>query len=88
MATGPRRQYSFVKVLPDFFNLAGVAADQRRDEVIGQIAGHSQFTSIQRGVTQTIESIFGDEFKRDEIASGRADNHFRVGDSHSGIPLI
>jgi hypothetical protein len=70
------------------FNLAGVAADQRRGDVIGQIAGHSEFPSIQRGVTQTIESIFGDEFKRDEIASGRADNHFRVGDSHSGIPLI
>jgi len=66
MVTGPWRQYSFVKVLPDFFNLAGVAADQRRDEVIRQIAGHSQFTSIQRGVIQTIESIFGDEFKRGE----------------------
>ena len=38
--------------------------------MIGQIAGHSEFPSIQRGVTQTIESIFGDEFRGDEIAPG------------------
>jgi hypothetical protein len=56
--------------------------------MIGQIAGHSQFPPIQRGVTQTIESIFGDEFQGDEIVPGRTDNHFRVGDSHSGIPLM
>jgi hypothetical protein len=57
------------------------AADQQRDDVIGQIAGHREFTSMQRGVAQTIESVFGEEFKRDEIAPGRAANHFRVSES-------
>src|SRR4029077_5568985 len=53
---------AFVKVLPEVFDATGVAADEKRDDVIGQIAGDGKFAAVERGVTEAVDAVFGDDF--------------------------
>jgi hypothetical protein len=69
--------------LPDIFDSPRITPDQQRNDVVGEIAGNGKLTSIQRGIPKTVDAVFGCNLERDEIASGTADNHFGVSNSHS-----
>ena len=73
---------TFVEILPDILDLAGIAADQKRKNVIVEIAGDGKFAPVEGGVAQTVEAVFGGEFNRDEIAARRTDDNFGVGNLH------
>jgi hypothetical protein len=46
----------------------GVAADQARDHVIGEIARHRKLASVERGVAQAGDAVLGLDLQGDEIA--------------------
>src|SRR5262249_11528739 len=73
---------ALVEILPRVFDFAGVAADEKRNDMISKIAGDGELAAIQCGVTKTVETGFGGELKCNEIASRRADDDYGVGDLH------
>jgi hypothetical protein len=50
--------------------------------VVIQIAGNDKFAPVQCGVTETVDSVFGDDLQRDEITSRAAEDHFGVDNSY------
>ena len=73
---------ALIKVLPGVLDAAGVPADQQGHDVVGQIRRDREFASVQSGITQPVNSIFGDDLERDEIASRAANNHLCVYNFH------
>src|SRR5258706_4459548 len=53
---------TFVEIMPSVFDAPRVAADENRDYVIGEIAGDGEFAAVKRGVTETVEAVFGRDF--------------------------
>src|SRR5229473_3761656 len=76
---------AFIEVLPSVFDAARVAADEKRDDVIGEIAGDSEFAAVERGVTQAVDAVFGGDFERDKVSAWAADDYFGVGYAHRGL---
>ena len=50
--------------------------------MIGEIAGDRKFASVQGGVAEAVDAVFSDDFQRDEIASGTANDNFGVNNFH------
>src|SRR5215469_4991559 len=79
---------AFVEVLPGVCNAASIATDEQRRDVIGQIAGHREFATIQRSVTETIDAVFGHKLECHEVSPRTTHSHFRVDDFHfSSVPF-
>src|SRR6266404_6175188 len=53
---------AFVKILPSVLDAACVAADEKRNDVIGEIAGDGEFAAVERGVTEAVDAVFGGDF--------------------------
>ena len=51
--------------------------------MIAQIAGDGELASVERRVADAVETVFGDELQRDEVAAGTADDDFAFDDAHS-----
>jgi hypothetical protein len=68
--------------VPGIFDPSRVAANEQRDDVLGQVGGNGEFASIQRRVADARQPVFGLYLERDEVAPRRTDNHFRVSDFH------
>ena len=71
-----------VEVLPGVLDLRGVPADQRRDDVLGQIGGHRQLPAVEGGVTDPGDPLVGDELQSHEVAARARGDDPRLGDSH------
>ena len=74
---------ALVEVLPDVFDPPGVAADEARNHVIGQVAGHGQLAAVERRVAEPVHAFFGHDLQRDEVAARTRDDDLRVDDFHA-----
>jgi hypothetical protein len=67
----------------------GVAPDQAGDDMLGQIAGHRPFASVQRGIAQPADAFCGLDLQSDEIAPWAGHYHFGGNDlEHATLPEI
>src|SRR4029077_5168320 len=53
---------ALIEVLPSVFDAARVAADEKRNDVIGEIAGDGELAAVERGVTEAVDAVFGGDF--------------------------
>ncbi len=85
MVTGPRRQYgAAIEILPDILGVEGIAPDDARNHVIGEIACHREFAAVQGAIAEAVDPLVRLDFERDEVSPRRSDVHVRVRDLHSG----
>ena len=71
-----------IEVLPDVFGLERVAADQARDDVIGEITRDSEFAAVEGRVAETVDAFVGLDLQRNEVSSRRSDVDVGLGDFH------
>ncbi len=74
-----------IEVLPGVLDPVGVAADQRRNHVLGQVGCHRELAAVERRVTETREPRIGFDLQRDEVASGTGDDDACGGDFHARV---
>ncbi len=78
-----------IEVLPDVFRLEWVAADETRDEMIGQIRCYGQLAAVQRRVAETVNALIGRNLQGDEIPAGAGNQHLGIRDLHRDLlPMV
>ena len=75
-----------VQVLPDVFDLPGIAPQQAGEDMFFQVGHHGEFAAIQRGVTQAVQALVGADFHGDEIAARAGDDGLEGGDFQGRDP--
>ena len=63
----------------------GVAADEQRREVFFEIGNNRSFAAVQRRIANPRQTLIGEDLHGDEIAAGRANNDFDIGNFHRSI---
>ena len=76
---------AFVEVLPDVFDLMGVAPDQAGNDMVGEVTGNRQFTPVQRGVANAAQAFVSFNFQRDKVSPWRADDDAGGSDFHGSL---
>jgi hypothetical protein len=71
-----------VEVLPGVLDPGRVAAQQHRDDVVGQVGGDGQLPAVEGGVADPGDPLVRHDLEGDEVAPGAGDDHFRVRDLH------
>ncbi len=61
---------SAIEILPDVFDIEGIAADETGKNVLGEIAGDCEFTSVERGVAETVEACVGLDLEGYKVTVG------------------
>jgi hypothetical protein len=74
--------------MPRVLDASRVAADEQRDYVIGQVTGDGQLTAVQGCIAEAVDSVFGLDLERDEVASGTTDDDVCVDDFHALTSLL
>ena len=75
---------STIKVLPDVLDHRRIAADERGDDVLGEVRRDGELAPVQRRVAQAVNALVGFDPEGDEVASGTADNDAASGNLHGG----
>ena len=82
---------ALVEILPDVLDLRRVAADQKRRDMVLQVADHRELAPVHRAVADAVQALVGDDLEGDEVPPGRADDDLDVLDLHeitsSGIAV-
>src|SRR5262249_32631430 len=76
----------FVEILPRVLDASRVAADEQRDDVVREIAGDGELSSVERRVAEAVDAVLRDELQRDEVAARTADDDLAFDDAHSWFP--
>jgi hypothetical protein len=64
-----------------------IPADETRDHVLVEIRFDGELASVERRIAETVHAVVGDDFQRDEIASGTGEDRIRAVDFHGFILL-
>jgi hypothetical protein len=71
-----------IEVLPDVLDLAGVATDQERADVIGEVTRDGQLAPVQGRVAESGKARLGCQLQGDEVPARGADKYLRIDDLH------
>src|SRR6185503_1500363 len=81
---------SAIEVLPDVFRLEGIATDEARDNVLGEVTRDGQFAAVEGPVAESVNALVGFDLQRDKIAARRSDVDASASNLHrfSALPRI
>src|SRR6185437_9579850 len=71
-----------IEVLPRVFNARRIAADEHRNDVLGEISRNGALAAIERGIADAVDALVGFDLQRDEVAAGAGDDDAGGGDLH------
>ena len=56
--------------------------------MIGEVAGHREFTAIERGVADAVKAVFSDDLEGDEVSPRAADDYLGINNLHECFPCV
>ena len=76
---------ALIEVLPRVLDAPRVAADQQRDDVIGEVARHGELAAVHRRIPHAGDAVLDYELQGHDVPPRTADDDARVRDLH-GAP--
>ncbi len=74
--------------MPGIFDIARIAADQDRADVVLQVRRHGKLAAVQRGVAHAVHALVRDQLQGDEVAAGAGDDDLGMGDFSWRLRLL